>query len=136
MKNDESLAMRLYRDEVLWEVARLVGHGGIPAGEVEQRIAPLVERFGRSRVEAVLWKLTTYQAPEETAVALRSYVRPLCWQLLGPPPEHPERKHYDEAGPWVPPWERQAAQAPKKGKGQPKPRGAKTGREARKRKAS
>jgi hypothetical protein len=82
--------MRLYKETDLFETARVVGYAGVPRSCLEAAIAPLVERFGRPRVESALRLLTTFRLRSAPVVQLRKRVRPMCWQLLGPAPEHPE----------------------------------------------
>jgi hypothetical protein len=79
---------RLYFRPAYTAVARLVGYGGIPMSEMEEKIKPLVGQFHRGQVEGALYALTTYLPSDKKGhVQLRHDVRNLCWQLLGPPPE-------------------------------------------------
>lgn len=48
----------------------------------------------------------TTKPPPLAQVTLRAEVRSLAWQLLGPPPEHPEAAHFRQPAAWVPPWAR------------------------------
>lgn len=126
MAKEQPLWLRLYFDPVYTEVVRLVGYGGFPEDEVEKRIEPLVQRFGHGEVESALWRLTTYRKPEcGPTVRLGLDVKPLCWQLLGPPREHPEYAHAKSADPWCPPWwraEQPAKEEPKPEEPKPKPK--------------
>lgn len=90
MKATKPLWQRLYYEGCFTEVARLVGYAGFPTAELEGRTGPLVERFGKAAVEDALRCLTTHSPyREQPVVRLREDVRKLCWQILGPPPEHP-----------------------------------------------
>src|SRR5437867_4501924 len=88
MSKELSLLTRLYFWPHFTEVARVVGYAGVSGVELEARLRPLVERFGRNKVEIALYALTTYMLHrKEEPVQLRADVREWCWQLLGPPPE-------------------------------------------------
>jgi hypothetical protein len=106
MIRERPLWQRLYQEEVFWETARVVGYDGFRTSETEQRIAPLVEKFGRGHVERALIHLTTWSIPGYPSVQLRSNVRPLCWQLLGPEPGTAEYERYRSPEPFVPPWQK------------------------------
>lgn len=94
MKSEKPLWYRLYYEECYAAVARLVGYAGFPSADLDAKIAPLVERFGKPAVEEALRRLTTHSPyREQPVVKLREDVRKLCWQLLGPPPEHALRDY-------------------------------------------
>jgi hypothetical protein len=99
----KTLLQRLYDLDYFGEVARVIGYDGIKAEELEAKIAPLVERFDRGKVQEALIQLTTArnQAPASTVKFLEE-VRPLLWQLLGPAPEHPEYAHFRLGEPFKP----------------------------------
>src|SRR5262245_59200662 len=101
---EKPLILRLYQESVLYETARVIGYDGVAPGEIRERVKPLEDGFGQARVEAALRLLTTYQVPGADRVRLREHVRKLCFQLLGPPPEHPEFEHFKSPDPWVPSW--------------------------------
>lgn len=119
MIKEKPLWLRLYHEVELYETARVVGYDGFAVAEREAKIATLVERFGRGRVESALFTLTNWMPhrPEPT-VKLREHVIKLCWQLLGPPPGHPEWNAYHSDQPFVPPWNR----LPDNPKPEPKPK--------------
>lgn len=85
--NKQPLAIRLYQDEALQAIARLVGYSGhaYPIGEHET--TEVYERFGKERVEAATEELLEYDIQAKLA-KLKPNVRKLCFGLLGPPPEH------------------------------------------------
>jgi hypothetical protein len=113
MAQEKPLLQRIYADECYAELCRAAGYKGITYRELAQVIETLGKRFGKGRVEAAGWNLVTFEGqlranpkPLEH-VSLRAEVRKYCWQLLGPPPEHPEYKHFQTTDPWVPPWAEQ-----------------------------
>jgi hypothetical protein len=96
MSKDQPLWHRLYFDAAYTEVARLIGYAGFQYRELADKLEPLYRRFGKAKVESVVYHLTvfdgqmTVKPPPLGQVMLRPDVRKLCWQLLGPPPEHPQ----------------------------------------------
>ena len=118
---------RLYNGPVFTEVARSVGYEGCLYRELWDRLKPVVERFGQQRVESATLHLLFYEGqmtvnPKPLAkVQLRSDVRSLCWQLLGPPPEMLDSFYrYGDGTPMEHPQQRE--DAPKQNEGQPKPK--------------
>jgi hypothetical protein len=89
------LWQRLYFDPVYVAVAREIGYKGCTVRELGQKIEDLSKQFEKRLVESATYHLCTFEGqmtcnPSPLAhVSLRSEVRRLCWQLLGPPPEHP-----------------------------------------------
>lgn len=114
MRSEKPLWFRLYFDDCYAVVARAVGYAGCPYRELQEKLTPLTEQFGRGRVEAAVRELLTIKGPRTpdpkplSGVKLRAEARKLCWQLLGPPPGHPE---YDAVKGVVP--KPDAAPAPK-----------------------
>src|SRR5437867_4351193 len=91
------LGNRMYFNPVYTEVVRLIGYAGFPFHELNERLKPLAERFGKDKIHEVCRELVTLlfrgkekrSGPQEDAeVRLKPEVRTLAWQLLGPPPEH------------------------------------------------
>lgn len=78
------LLMRLYYREHMHGVARAVGYAGQWQEALQELLAPLRARHG-SLVDSALIELTN--TDDEGFVTLKPRVRPLCYQLLGPPPE-------------------------------------------------
>ena len=125
------LWQRMYYDECYTEVVRAVGFAGCRYRELEEKLKPLVKKFGGARVEAAAYDLLTYEgqatrrpAPLEQ-VRLRDEARKLASGLLGLPPEHPWHDAY-RRGERIPlPWEKDDAAPKAKGKPMRK-RGKKT----------
>lgn len=82
----QPLAIRLYQDEALQAVARLVGYTGQPYPMNEEETRRLCERFGKERIVAAADELLDYDTEEKVAI-LKPDVRKLCFGLLGPAPE-------------------------------------------------
>src|SRR5262245_58985232 len=114
---EKPLILRLYQEPARYETARAIGYEGVPASEIRERVKPLEGRLGQAKVEAALLLLTTYQVPGADRVRLREHVRKIRFQLLGPPPEHPEFEHFKSPDPWVPSWARVPEPTPAKPKG-------------------
>src|SRR5262249_2604394 len=118
MSKEQPLWQRIYFDEVFTEVCRAIGYAGCTYREMQQRLEPLNARFDKRGVESAARYLVTYEgqftsAPKPLAhVRLRDEVRRLCWQLLGPPPEHPDYERFKSSEPWCPPWRQPPGSAP------------------------
>src|SRR5437667_7849618 len=91
------LGNRMYFDERCTEVVRTIGYAGFPFRELDERLKPLAERFGKDQIHEVCRALMTLlfagkekrSGPQQDAeVRLKPEVRRLAWQMLGPPPEH------------------------------------------------
>jgi hypothetical protein len=112
MQREAPLWQRIHDDPCYVEVVRAVGYGGMTYRELTELIEKLALRFSKTRVESATYHLVTFEGqttcnPNPLAqVSLRANVRTLAWQLLGPPPEHPEADHFKSDQPWVPPWQR------------------------------
>ncbi len=74
-------------------VARAIGYAGIPYMQLTKVIEELSTKFPKAKVESVIFNLTTFEGqmtvhpPPLAQVKFREHVKPLLWQLLGPPPE-------------------------------------------------
>ena len=106
----DQLVLRLYFEPQLYELARLVNYGGIRDRDLEPGIKELSGRYGGDRVAQALFELTT-KDEKSGVITLRPHVRKLCWQLLGPPPEHPEYARYYETNKRNPPENHQPPKA-------------------------
>jgi hypothetical protein len=107
MKRKMPLWQRLYVDPVYTEVARAIGYRRFRQAEAESRLAPLLNQFGKERVAAASRELLTlvfkgeYKrsgCQRDAEVCLTEEARNLCFQLLGPAPEHPAFKAFYPAG--------------------------------------
>jgi hypothetical protein len=82
------LSARLYFQEPLYGLARIVGYQGLPVPRLKEEARPLLEKYGKERMERaaaeVVWVDTSTDPP---TARLQEGVRKLCRQLLGPPPE-------------------------------------------------
>jgi hypothetical protein len=88
MAKRQPLCVRLYFEPHLVELVRLIGYQALPLEEARARMAPLVAKYGKDKLNAAimeLFKIDTSQEPH------RAYLKPearrSAWQLLGPPPE-------------------------------------------------
>lgn len=82
----QPLSIRLYRDEALQAVARLVGYTGRPYPMSEEETKGLYERFGKDRIVAAADELLDYDTEAKIA-KLKGDARKFCFGLLGPAPE-------------------------------------------------
>jgi len=82
----QPLSIRLYQDEALQTIARLVGYCGRSYPMSEEETKRLYERFGKERITAAADELLDYDSDAKTA-KLKRDVRKLCFGLLGPAPE-------------------------------------------------
>ena len=129
MSREKPLWQQMYFDECYTEVVKAVGFAGCRYRELEEKLKPLVKKFGAARVEAACYDLLTYEgqatrSPKPLAeVKLRDEARKLASGLLGLPPEHPWHDAYRK-GERIPlPWEKEEA-APK-ARRKPKRKGGK-----------
>jgi hypothetical protein len=82
----QPLWYRLYFQPAMYEVARAVGYTGTAPDDLRKRLKSLAKTYGDGKIALAVSELT--QTDEKTKrTVLRSHVRALCWQLLGPPPE-------------------------------------------------
>ena len=101
MAKEPSLCSRLYSNAFLHDVARAVGYGGATDAEMRQRLGPLIKAHGDAKVSQALLELTVMERDTNRTI-LKPEVRTLCWQLLGPPPEHPEFQRFYPNGKLAP----------------------------------
>lgn len=106
MTKEEPLALRLNRVPVLYELARAVSYGGKRPGQLKEKCAELSGRYGDTAVMMAMHELTMLD-PKTNLTVLRPEARKLCWQLLGPPPEHPDYQDYYTVNKRTPPAEHQ-----------------------------
>jgi|CXWL01.1.fsa_nt_gi hypothetical protein len=81
------LWQKLYTKDAYMELARTVSYTGISIEDIREKIKPLEQRFGR---ELMVKAADDLVQVNDTWVRLKTEARHLCWQLLGPPPEHPD----------------------------------------------
>lgn len=130
---DQPLWYKMYFLAEWTDIVRLVGYDGMTYRDFSAGLQKLVEKYGR-KAEAASWHLVVFEGQNATNVAplakvtLRLHVRKLAWQLLGPPPEHPEYARSKSPEPWVPTWARPAP-------AQEQPRGEKPKKRTRKKAA-
>jgi hypothetical protein len=89
----EPLVLRLYFQPHMHELTRFISYGGKREKQVKEKCDELRERFGDQKVMWAMHELTTKDEATGLTV-LRPNVRKLCWQLLGPAPEHEEYESY------------------------------------------
>lgn len=122
MLKEQALYLRIYFDPICTEVARIVGSQGFTYREMEGKREPLYKRFDKVAVQSAVYHLAIFEGqmtcnPKPLAqVKLRAEARTLCWQLLGPAPEHPWFDLWKKPERLPLPWdsEPQAADEPKK----------------------
>jgi hypothetical protein len=74
-------------------LSRALGYRGTTFMELPKLIDELAKTFPEAKVESAIYHLTTFEGqmtakpPPLAKVMFRGHVRPLLWQLLGPPPE-------------------------------------------------
>lgn len=88
MPKDTPLWYKLYFHPPYYELARLIGYEGLPAPEVLRQARPLVERYGKDRMNEASRDLVRIDSRTDPPTArLTEEARRLCRQLLGPPPD-------------------------------------------------
>jgi hypothetical protein len=94
----ENLHLRLYFDPAYTEMARAIGYAGVSLPEAKKKIDTLAKRFDKEKLVKVIEDIARIEGPkgpnDEGTVYLTEEAQKLCWQLLGPPPGHPD---YSEA---------------------------------------
>jgi hypothetical protein len=119
MSKDQPLWHRLYFDAAYAEVARLIGYAGFQYRELADKLEPLYQRFGKAKVESVVYQLASFDGqmtvkpPPLAKVMLRAEVKSLCWQLLGVPPDHPQYELMQQPEPLPNSWDIQKPAARK-----------------------
>jgi hypothetical protein len=87
MAKRQPLCVRLYFEAHLLELVRLIGYRSLPVAETKARLAPLVQRHGKAKVNAAIQELLEVDSTREPPLArLKRSARDAAWQLLGPPP--------------------------------------------------
>ena len=85
IKPDRPLALRLYACPHLVEFVRLFGYAELPSDDAKRAMQPLVERFGRERMQAAADEvLDSRTSGNTTLFRLNDDVRRLAIQILGP----------------------------------------------------
>ena len=105
--NKMPLYLRLYQDQTLIDVARMVGYAGLSLPAARERLRELNAIHNKDKLVAAVEELTEISA--ET-VQLKADVRRLCFQLLGFPPEQKDTPIANSLGS---PQHNEAADAPK-----------------------
>lgn len=91
MAHAQPLWHRLYFQEPYSELARIIGYNGRPVPEVVTLSKPLLDKHGRAKMDEASQAIARIDdATKPPTVRLTDEARKLCWQLLGPPPEHPD----------------------------------------------
>jgi len=87
-KPDRPLLLRLYSCPHLVALVRLFGYGELPSDEAKQGMQPLVEEFGRQRMEAAAAEvLDSRSSGQSVLFRLSDEVRQWAVQILGPQTE-------------------------------------------------
>lgn len=109
----ERLCNRLYFDPAFTELARYVGYAGKPDPAFWDRYRELCRQYPQEVMSQAVNELTEVDRSTEPAtIRLTPTARKLCWQLLGPPPEHPWYDLFKRPGPLPLPWSTPAAATP------------------------
>lgn len=142
MKRENPLHERLHADPCYTALVRAIGYGGCLYRELWDKLQDLVQQYGQQRVESATVNLLHYDGqftgkpPPLVLVQLRSNVRPLCWGILGAPPEHPWHELLKRPEPLPPPWEMEPDGTPKKREQPPASRSDESPKKRAKKKAS
>jgi hypothetical protein len=84
----DPLAVRLYFEPPLYELARAIGYWVLPVPAAKELLRPLAEKHGKERMLAAARVIVHIDSSTDPPTArLKDDVLKLCWQLLGPPPE-------------------------------------------------
>lgn len=90
MNKQRPLSARLYEQPQLFELARIIGYTGMPLTDAQKAIEPLAKKYGKEVMAAAAEEIVRIDTTTNSPTArLTDQARKLCWQLLGPPPEHP-----------------------------------------------
>ena len=77
---------RIIYDDAMVALVRLLGHEGLPFGEMRLKAKPLVEKFGRERLQAVTDEIVDNVGDGDDAIVrLTEQARKLAIQLIGRP---------------------------------------------------
>lgn len=77
------LSVRIYFEPHLTELVRLIGYDTYRLDEARGRLAPLVDKYGREKINRAAKEVLAMDA---ATARLNPVVRRAAWQLLGPPP--------------------------------------------------
>ncbi len=78
---------RITFEEHMVALVRLLGHEGLPLKDMREKAKPLVEKFGRERLQEAADEITEYVGDgDNTVVRLTEQARKLAVHLTGPPP--------------------------------------------------
>jgi hypothetical protein len=78
----------MYFEPHLVELIQLIGYEEWPVEEARARLAPLVEKYGKDKVNAAIKEVLTLDSTQTPPRArLAPAARKGAWQMLGPPPE-------------------------------------------------
>lgn len=93
----KSLATRIYTDPVYTAAARLIGYGGCSPFEFFDA-AKLLPIYDERKFRTAMFDLTRTDRREASPprYEFNHDARKACWMLLGPPPEHPLFKEFEE----------------------------------------
>jgi hypothetical protein len=86
---------KIYSNPLYTELARLIGYNGLSAEEAHQKARPLGEKYGIPAVQEAADQLFRFDA-EKNLLMLTDEARKCCFQLLGPPPEHPRFAEFEK----------------------------------------
>ena len=68
-------------------LVRLLGHDGMPLKELKDKAKPLIEKFGRERLQEAADELVEYVGDGDNAIVrLTEQARKFAIQLIGRPP--------------------------------------------------
>lgn len=113
----DRLDLRLYFDPAYSEFAKAIGYAILPVSEAQQIIQKLAKRFPKEKLVTVVEEIAKIEPAasdgKEATVRLTDQAQKLCWQMLGPPPGHPDHAESPNAS-------EQTEQAPKRKTGRKK----------------
>ena len=90
MLKEQPLWYKLYYLPQYHQLARILGYEGLPAPEAVRRAKPLLEKYGKAKMDQVSHDIVHIDGRTNPPTArLTDEARKLCRQLLGPPPETP-----------------------------------------------
>ena len=76
---------RITYEEHMVALVRLLGHEGLPLKDMPEKAKPLVEKFGRERLQEAADEITEYLGDgDDTVVRLTEQARKLAVHLIGP----------------------------------------------------
>jgi hypothetical protein len=92
MPKRQPLCVRLYFEAHLTELVRLIGYQSLPIPEAKERMAILVEKHGKEKINAAIKDLLEIDGSQQQPRAcLNAAARKAAWQLLGPEDAEPAR---------------------------------------------